>query len=184
MNMKTRASLKQRLGGFRLSEKEIHGCHIQEYYGEDFGWSKLRLWYLLSSVRLVVLSENHFCELIQILQMWNEQGVAGAIIEIGKKMLNLETAPDSAGTMTTMQAAAAMATATLGGTSPSKNTKKKPGASKKPKGGGGKGGLGKLEKEAAAFTADAQNEELKALEAYILKLSQQGELCKIWVFSS
>lgn len=110
--------------------------------------------------------------------MWNEQGVAGAIIELGKKMLNLETAPDSAGTMTTMQAAAAMATATLGGPPPSKNTKKKPGASKKPKGGGGKGGLGKLEKEAAAFTADAQNEELKALEAYILKLSQQGELCK------
>ena len=110
--------------------------------------------------------------------MWNEQGVAGAIIELGKKMLNLETAPDSAGTMTTMQlqAAAAMATATLGGPAPSKNTKKKPGASKKPKGGGGKGGLGKLEKEAAAFTADAQNEELKALEAYILKLSHQGEL--------
>ena len=133
---------------------------------------------------LIVLSERLFYELIQIFQMWNEQGVAGAIIEIGKKMLNLETAPDSAGTMTTMQAAAAMATATLGGTSPSKNTKKKPGASKKPKGGGGKGGLGKLEKEAAAFTADAQHEELKALEAYILKLSQQGELCTIWVFSS
>ena len=110
----------------------------------------------------------------QILQMWNEQGVAGAIIELGKKMLNIETAPDSAGTMTTMQAAAAMATATLGGPPPSKTTKKKPGATKKPKGGGGKG-LGKLEKEAAAFTADAQNEELKALEAYILKLSQQGK---------
>ena len=106
--------------------------------------------------------------------MWNEQGVAGAIIELGKKMLNIETAPDSAGTMTTMQAAAAMATATLGGPPPSKTTKKKPGATKKPKGGGGKG-LGKLEKEAAAFTADAQNEELKALEAYILKLSQQGK---------
>lgn len=110
----------------------------------------------------------------QILQMWNEQGVAGAIIELGKKMLNIETAPDSAGTMTTMQAAAAMATATLGGPPPSKTTKKKTGATKKPKGGGGKG-LGKLEKEAAAFTADAQNEELKALEAYILKLSQQGK---------
>ncbi|XP_027049490.1 cilia- and flagella-associated protein 54-like [Pocillopora damicornis] len=109
----------------------------------------------------------------KILQMWNEQGVAGAIIELGKKMLNIETAPDSAGTMTTMQAAAAMATATLGGPPPSKTTKKKPGATKKPKGGGGKG-LGKLEKEAAAFTADAQNEELKALEAYILKLSQQA----------
>lgn len=108
--------------------------------------------------------------------MWNEQGVAGAIIEIGKKMLNLETAPDSAGTMTTMQAAAAMATATLGGPPPNKNTKKKPGASKKLKGGGSKGGLGKLEKEAAAFTTDAHNEELKALEAYILKLSQQGKL--------
>lgn len=107
--------------------------------------------------------------------MWNEQGVAGAIIELGKKMLNLETAPDSACTMTTMQAAAAMATATLGGPPPCKNTKKKPGATKKPKVGGGKGGLGKLEKEAAAITADAQNEELKALEAYILKLSQQGE---------
>jgi len=107
--------------------------------------------------------------------MWNEQGVAGAIIELGKKMLNLETAPDSAGTMTTMQAAAAMATATLGGPPPSKNIKKKPGPTKKPKVGGGKGGLGKLEKEAAAFTADSQNEELKALEAYILKLSQQGE---------
>lgn len=129
-------------------------------------------------LRLAVLSEKLLCEPIQILQMWNEQGVAGAIIELGKKMLNLETAPDSAGTMTTMQAAAAMATATLGGPSPSKNIKKKPGASKKPKGGGGKGGLGKLEKEAAAFTADAQNEELKALEAYILKLSQQGEFCK------
>ena len=118
--------------------------------------------------------------------MWNEQGVAGAIIELGKKMLNLETAPDSAGTMTTMQAAAAMATATLGGPPPTKNTKKKPGASKKAKGGGGKGGLGKLEKEAAAFTADAQNEELKALEAYILKLSQQGKRCKgvesLWVY--
>ena len=105
--------------------------------------------------------------------MWNEQGVAGAIIELGKKMLNLETAPDSAGTMTTMQAAAAMATATLGGPPTNKSTKKKP--TKKPKVGGGKGGLGKLEKEAAAFTADAQNEELKALEAYILKLSQQGK---------
>lgn len=28
-----------------------------------------------------------------------------------------------------------------------------------------------------ARTADAQNEELKALEAYILKLSQQGKRC-------
>ncbi|PFX16137.1 Uncharacterized protein C12orf55-like [Stylophora pistillata] len=109
----------------------------------------------------------------KILQMWNEQGVAAAIIELGKKMLSLETAPDSAGTMTTMQAATAMATVTLGGPLPSKSTKKKPGATKKPKVGGGKG-LGKLEKEAAAFTADAQNEELKALEAYILKLSQQA----------
>ena len=108
--------------------------------------------------------------------MWNEQGVAGAIIELGKKMLNLETAPDSAGTMTTMQAAAAMATATLGGPPPTKTTKKKPGPTKKPNVSGGKGGLGKLEKEAAAFSADAQNEELKALEAYILKLSQQGEV--------
>lgn len=108
--------------------------------------------------------------------MWNEQGVAAAIIELGKKMLSLETAPDSAGTMTTMQAATAMATVTLGGPLPSKSTKKKPGATKKPKVGGGKG-LGKLEKEAAAFTADAQNEELKALEAYILKLSQQGKRC-------
>ncbi|CAH3193048.1 unnamed protein product, partial [Porites evermanni] len=110
----------------------------------------------------------------KILRMWNEQGVAGAIIELGKKMLNLETAPDSAGTMTTMQAAAAMATATLGGPPPTKTTKKKPGPTKKPKVSGGKGGLGKLEKEAAAFSADAQNEELKALEAYILKLSQQA----------
>ena len=111
--------------------------------------------------------------------MWNEQGVAGAIIELGKKMLNLDTAPDSAGTMTTMQAATAMATATLGGALPNKATKKKTGAAKKPKIAGAKAGLGKLEKEAAAFTAVAQNEELKALEAYILKLSQQGNLWKI-----
>lgn len=107
--------------------------------------------------------------------MWNEQGIAGAILELGKKMLNLETAPDSAGTMTTMQAATLMATVTLGGVAPSRSTKKKPVLTKKLKTGGGKGGLGRLEKEAAAFNADAQNEELKALEACLLKLSQQGE---------
>lgn len=107
--------------------------------------------------------------------MWNEQGIVGAILELGKKMLNLETAPDSAGTMTTMQAATLMATVTLGGVAPNRSTKKKPVLTKKPKIGGGKGGLGRLEKEAAAFNADAQNEELKALEACLLKLSQQGE---------
>ena len=115
------------------------------------------------------------CLILQILQLWNEQGVAGAILEIGKKMLNLDTAPDSAGTMTTMQAVTAMATVNLGGLTVSRSTKKKPGPTKKPKIVGGKGGLGKLEKEVAAYNADAQNEELKALEAYILKLSQQGE---------
>ncbi|XP_068714673.1 cilia- and flagella-associated protein 54-like isoform X3 [Montipora foliosa] len=110
----------------------------------------------------------------KILQLWNEQGVAGAILEIGKKMLNLDTAPDSAGTMTTMQAVTAMATVNLGGLTVSRSTKKKPGPTKKPKIVGGKGGLGKLEKEVAAYNADAQNEELKALEAYISKLSQQA----------
>ena len=90
-------------------------------------------------------------------------------------MLNLETAPDSACTMTTMQAVTAMATVTFGGQTPVKSIKKKPGPTKKPKFGGGKGGLGKLEKEVAAYNADSQNEELKALEAYILKLSQYGE---------
>ena len=115
------------------------------------------------------------CLILQILQLWNEQGVAGAILEIGKKMLNLDTAPDSAGTMTTMQAVTAMATVNLGGLTVSRSTKKKPGPTKKPKIVGGKGGLGRLEKEVAAYNADAQNEELKALEAYISKLSQQGE---------
>ncbi|XP_074609756.1 cilia- and flagella-associated protein 54-like isoform X1 [Acropora palmata] len=110
----------------------------------------------------------------KILNIWNEQGVAGAILELGKKMLNLETAPDSAGTMTTMQAATLMATVTFGGVAPSRSTKKKPVLTKKLKTGGGKGGLGRLEKEAAAFNADAQNEELKALEACLLKLSQQA----------
>ncbi|XP_068690571.1 cilia- and flagella-associated protein 54-like isoform X2 [Montipora foliosa] len=116
----------------------------------------------------------------KILQLWNKQGVAGAILEIGKKMLNLDTAPDSAGTMTTMQAVTAMATVNLGGLTVSRSTKKKPGPTKKPKIVGGKGGLGKLEKEVAAYNADAQNEELKALEAYILKLSQQGETNCCW----
>ena len=112
------------------------------------------------------------CLILHILQLWNEQGVAGAILEICKKMLNLDTAPDSAGTM---QAVTAMATVNLGGLTVSRSTKKKAGPTKKPKIVGGKGGLRKLEKEVAAYNADAQNEELKALEAYILKLSQQGE---------
>ena len=105
--------------------------------------------------------------------MWNEQGVAGAIVELGKKMLNLDTAPDNSVAMASMQAAAAMATSNHGGAPPTKKTTKKREVTKKTK--GGKGGLGKgLEKDQGS-TNDGQNEELKALEAYILKLSQQGK---------
>ncbi|KXJ06117.1 Cilia- and flagella-associated protein 54, partial [Exaiptasia diaphana] len=51
----------------------------------------------------------------KILQSWEEKGLCGAIVELGKKMLNLETAPDSAGTMASMHQAAAIATANMVG---------------------------------------------------------------------
>ncbi|XP_032221437.2 cilia- and flagella-associated protein 54 isoform X1 [Nematostella vectensis] len=100
------------------------------------------------------------------LHSWGEPGISGAIIELGKKMLNLDTAPDSAGTMTTMQAAAAMATANMVGGPPGK---KKP-VVKKPKPPRGKA----VDKDTQQAPGDVNLEEMKALEAYIMKLSQKA----------
>ena len=108
--------------------------------------------------------------------MWNEHGVAGAIIELGKKMLNLDTAPDNAVTMASLHLAAAMATSIQGGVPPTKKTTKKRDVAKKSK--GGKGGAGKGVEKEQGLSSCSQSEELKALEAYILKLSQQGGSCR------
>ena len=100
--------------------------------------------------------------------MWGEQNVGSTIIELGKKMLNLDTAPDSSGSMVTVQEAAALAAANIGGAPPP--PKKKKNHTKKPK---VKETKFKGEKDHLT-TTDGQNEELKALETYMLKLSQKG----------
>lgn len=98
---------------------------------------------------------------------WGEKALSGAIVELGKKMLHLKTAPDSANTMTSLHAAAAIATANTAGQAPSKTKKKQ----LKPKVKGAK--VKSLDKELMS-SHEGQNEELKSLEAYITKLSQKG----------
>lgn len=102
--------------------------------------------------------------------MWNEQTVGNTIVELGKKMLNSDTAPDSTGSVASVQEAAALAAANIDGAPPP--PKKKKGLNKKQK-------LkeAKLKGEKEFVTVDGQNEELKALETYIMKLSQKGIFC-------